>query len=375
MNFKSRNEKRMKKWRITAAFFIANLLLCTSVFARSTDFTNSDSSNWDNPVKGTLESYKVENKILSTRANVQWNSDQIKQYQSQSIISQFYPSLVFKSDPSDKLRSKMMFTNLPGAKFTRKKATDSTGEEIKLSILRTSDVIANKPYAFYTAWLHTGEGDPTVTLQSLQGYAQPNGTQNDLPKTDDTISTVYLNDAETLDMKYQNLILPESLVSPFNQYTDGDLEKKKKVKSYSFIDSKEKLDQYKIKSEKLLKATPENTDVQFAITFNKPVSVESLDKIAQEYHLSVSQIYAAGITEKKEEFTVSWFDTNKEVTILMDIGHPFGFAHFSITELEGTAKVEDLERMSSYPELDFVEIEEDGRTPTGVHWLNERYSE
>lgn len=129
----------------------------------------------------------------------------------------------------------------------------------------------------------------------------------------------------------------------------------------------------KIDAAKLLNATSDDKVVQFAITFNNPFYA-SLDYIAEAYNLTISQVYATGIKENKGEFTISWFDTNKNNSSLMLLDSKIGgFKTFSITELEGTARVEDLKRISSSSGVDVVEIEENGRMPTGVHWLNKRY--
>ncbi|GGA13019.1 hypothetical protein GCM10008018_67490 [Paenibacillus marchantiophytorum] len=50
-----------------------------------------------------------------------------------------------------------------------------------------------------------------------------------------------------------------------------------------------------------------------------------------------------------------------------------GFMSFEITELEGTAYLEDLERMSQLSDVDLIDFESYGQIPTGVHWLNVRY--
>jgi hypothetical protein len=175
-----------------------------------------------------------------------------------------------------------------------------------------------------------------------------------------------------MDNKYRDLFLPETIDSPFNQYSryaKGNL--KKKVKSYSSINSKQTLAQYKIEAAKLLKALSDEEEVQFAITFSKPIS--SVEWLAKEYDLSISQIYAAGITEKKEEYTISCFETDKEIGTLMNIGNRIGFRGFGITELEGKAKGKNLLKLSNSPDVDVIDIEENGRIPTGVHWLNSLY--
>ncbi|MFD0699066.1 hypothetical protein ACFQZT_33875 [Paenibacillus sp. GCM10027628] len=360
----------MNKWKTSAAFILANLLLCTNVFAASNNFNNSDAKNWDKPAKGTLEAQRVENRLLYTKATIEWTSEQIKQFQSDHFLKQFFPAIIYKVSSGDELRAKVMYTNLPGAKFTRKDATNGEGEEIKLSILQTSALMENEPYYFFTGWLHKYEvldGNPTVSLLSTQRYAQPNGSLSDLPKTQDSLLQIPFNDAELLNIPYTP---SESLDSPFRQYTEAV--ENKKVKSYAQIDSKEKLDQFKIQCAETLKKASNDEIVHFAITFNKYYA--NPNSLAEEYHLTPYQVYAAGITTKNnEEYTFSWFASDYGAMYIFPAN--IGFSDFSMTEMEGTAHVEDLKKLSKETFVDVIEIEDkSGKLPTGIHWLNNRFN-
>ncbi|MNI08031.1 hypothetical protein D3C73_610550 [compost metagenome] len=279
---------------------------------------------------------------------------------------------MYKADESDALRAKVVFTNLPGAKFTRENI-DGEGEEIKLSVLNTLRVVKNNSYIFSTTWLHTGQSNPSLSLQSLQRFSQPNGTLNDLEKTTDKISKIDFVDAEITDKKYRDLGLSATFDSPFHQYTEG--KEKQRVKSYSQIDSKVSLDLFKAEAKRKLKFSPdENEVVQFAITFKNPVN--GIEKLIDNYNLSIAQIYAEGIRADKEGFTVSWFDLGFEVISLMGL-QKSGFVKFGITELEGQATIGDLQRLSNNAtNVDVIEIENMDQwkwTPTGIHWLNKRF--
>ncbi|NOU84271.1 hypothetical protein GC102_00515 [Paenibacillus sp. LMG 31460] len=356
----------MFKLKNIVLIITANALLCTTatVYADST-------SNWDYPTSRIVKAVKIENQLLMTTSTIQWSADQLKLFQSDDVFRQFFPALVYKVTDADELRSKLMFTNAPGAKFTRKLATYDDGEEIKLSIRDTSRLSNDKSYVFYTAWLHTVEGDSQISFRSLQRYAQPNGTLNDLHKTDDEIATITFDKAEVIDKKYKDYYLPESFNSPFKQYTWREETDDTKVKSYALINSKEELESYKHAAAQSLKFAPSGNKVRFAATFrnNGPSRV---DMLVEKYNLTLSQIYAAGIKENKEEYTVSWYDTGLEVMSLMGLQQS-GFEKFAITELEGTAYVEDLQKMSQMSNIDVIEIESLGQVPSGLHWLNERY--
>jgi hypothetical protein len=357
----------MSKYKKIVSIISVNVLFCTTVYADST-------SNWDYPTSSVVEAVKVESKLLMTTSTVQWNTDQLKLFQSDDVLQRFFPALVYKVTESDQLRSKFMLTNVPGAKFTRKLATYADGEEIKLSILDTSRLSTDKSYLFYTAWLNTEHGDSQVSISSLQRYAQPNGTLNDLYKTEDEIASITFSKAEAIDKKYRDYDLPESFDSPFRQYIGNEEEGAgvTKVKSYVLIDSKEALESFKRESAQRLKLAPDGGKVRFAATF-KNNGISRADLLAEEYNLTVSQIYGAGIKEKEiEEYTASWYDLDPKVISLMGLKQT-GFEKFGITELEGTAFVEDLKKMSQLSYVDAVEIESQGQVPTGIHWLNVRY--
>ncbi|WP_144028521.1 hypothetical protein [Paenibacillus ferrarius] len=355
----------MSKWEKIVAISAAAMVFGTTAYAESV-------SNWDLPSKTAVESVKIENKILMTTSKLQWNADQLKLFQDHDVNRQFFPALLYKVNQFDDLRSKLMFTNAPGAKFTRKLATDADGEEIKLSILNINELNKDKTYEFYTAWLHTVEGDSQVSFRSLQRYAQPNGTLNDLVKTDDEIATIKFKDAEETDKKYRDYYLPNSFDNPFQQYTWQDEANTAKEKSYALINSKDKLESYKLGAARNLKFATGGNKVKFAITFKNNAMIRP-DELVKTYNLTLSQIYAAGIKENEEEYTVSWYDTGLEVMTLMRPKQT-EFVKFYFTELEGTAYVEDLQKMSKEPYVDVIEIESNGKqVPTGVHWLNKLY--
>ncbi|GGA13014.1 hypothetical protein GCM10008018_67480 [Paenibacillus marchantiophytorum] len=251
----------MSKWKKVAAIVALNVLLSTTVYADSV-------SNWDNPSSTVMQAERVENQLLMTKSTIKWDDQKLKMFQSDDIFQQFIPALAYKVEDSDELRSKLMFTNVPGAKFTRKLATYTEGEEIKLSVTDTSRLRSETPYVFYTTWLHTVEKDSRISFRSLQRYLQPNGTLNDLYKTDDELATITFDTAEKLDKKFRDFNLPESFESPFKQYAWQEEVDNAKVKSYVLIDSAEKLETYKQESAKRLKdAQKGGNRVRFAVTF------------------------------------------------------------------------------------------------------------
>ncbi|MVP00749.1 hypothetical protein [Paenibacillus lutrae] len=362
----------MIKGKLVASIIITTIFMGSHAMASASSFTNKDTSNWDFPSKTGLEAAKVENKILFTNTDVQWSADQLAKLQDNRVDPQFIPSFTYQADQDD-LRSKLMVTNMPGAKFTRKDAQYGIGEEIQLSVLKTSDLVKDKSYFFYTTWLNMFDSNPSVSLITQQRFAQPNGTMNDIPKTSDIISKVSLKEAATLDKKYERLYLPKDFDSAFRQYSKDT--KETKVKSYSLIDSKTKLIEFKQEADKKLIFTPDSTEVQFAITFDKSKFITStyINKIVEENNLKISQIYAAGLKNNKEELTISWFDTSLEPMSLLESNKPLSTS-FTITEIEGTAKVGDLIKIWNHSTVDVIEIEDkNGDRPTGVHWLNNLY--
>lgn len=360
-----------KKWLVSAA--AASLLVSGSSFAASTAPASGDDENWDKPSAAKFQSYKIEEKLLYTKADVRWSGGQLDKFQNGDRYRQFFPAFNLQVNESVDTRAKLLVSNLPGAKFTRTKAGYTRGEEIKLSVLDTSALTQNKPYTFYTAWLNLLEDSPSVSLSSFQRYSQPGGSLHDLSGPADLLHKENFTRAEPLDIKYSRLGLPLGFDDLFKQYPHQKEPSANKVKSYALIHSKEALETFKTEAAKTLHYSFDSEKVQFAVTFTKPFTAQHLKKFEEKYELNLAQIYAAGITADKEEYTVSWFDSDVETASLLRIP-PAGFTHFNLTELEGTATVEGLNKLRIDLNPDVIEIAPlDEPAPTGIHWLNRKY--
>lgn len=360
------------KTSIFALCLVTGLLLCTSAFASN----RPDLSGWAVPDQASLEAANRGGTILETKTELRWTPDQLREFpvRGGESVGSFFPSLVYQADETNELQPQVMMTNLPGAKFFRTAADEQRGEQIKLSVLGAASLQSNKPYTFYTGWRYTGEekGNPLIKLRSLQEFDQGvRGTINELKETGHELAAIRWNEAKPVD-------LPQSLRAAFNKdpfvfpwEDEEEAALAKRLKGYTDIDSKQDLDQYKSSAAKLLTSAPDCCEpIRFAITFKSSIGVKGVNQLAEEYHLNVEQYYAVGKRGKQEEYTVSWFDPQWERPLsLVRI-----FDSLLVTELEGTASGEDLKRISTIAEVDLVDIEDNGKRPTGVYWLNQRYS-
>jgi hypothetical protein len=362
-----------------ATVLLGGALLCGSVSAHSAGMELAKGSTWDVPAKGILESYTIEDRLLAAKAEIQWTSAQLKQFQSDDFGKLFFPALEFQTDGFDPLRVKFMFTDLPGAKFIRDDAAYGAGERIKVTTLDIAHLVPDKPYEFYATWLHVGNGDPKIELHSFQGYAQPNGPLNELPATNHTLAAFSWKDAEALEKKYRDLDLSEDFDNPFGQYVPGERQAATKLMSYAEIRSKADLDRYKKEAAERVRALADDETVRFAITSGDPYGISS--QVLLYSGLTVTQVYAAGYAydslgkiDKKHPYTLSWFDdpSGSDSLRLLNIGNRLGTRGI-ITEIEGTATGEQLKKVSAYSEVDTVDIEQNGRLPTGISRLTARY--
>jgi hypothetical protein len=359
----------MKSRLACAIILLASAALSGNVLAAA---PNSEPPKWDLPDKVQLETAKNEdNGFFITDASVQWTSDQLREYPDGKG---FFAGLKYRTENTDQLQPLLLMSNLPGAKFTRIAASGGRGEEVKLSVLNPAELDGDKPYRFFAGWSYSGDDNPLVSLSSYQGFNQPaqTGTVNELPQTNHTLSAALWSDAKPSDsLKLTQETLSLFKENPFRlpKSTEAPLPK---MKSYAEIDSKQALEQYKREAARRLKLASESSEVHFAVTFGKPVSLESLKHMADDYDLTITQFYAAATTEKGEEYTVSWFDPNPFRPVLFS---PRGFVSMMPTELEGTARVEDLQRLSSSePSVDTVDLEQHRILPTGIYWLNRHFS-
>ncbi|MFF2156683.1 hypothetical protein ACFVVQ_15455 [Paenibacillus chitinolyticus] len=360
-----------KMWLVSAA--AVSLLVSGSSFAASAAPASGDAENWDKPSAAKFQAYKIEEKLLYTKADVRWSGEQLDKFQNRDLYQQFFPAFNLQVHESVDTRAKLVVSNLPGAKFTRTKAGYTNGEEIKLSVLDTSALTQDKPYTFYTAWLNLLEDHPSVSLSSLQRYSQPGGSLYDLSGPRDLLRNDNFTNAEPLDIKYKRLGLPLGFDDLFKQYPHQKEPSVNKVKSYALINSKEALEAFKTEAAKTLHYSFDSEKVQFAVTFNKPFTAQHLKRFEEKYELTLAQIYAAGTTANKEQYTISWFDTDVEIASLLQLQQG-GFTQFNLTELEGTATVEGLNKLRIDLNPDVIEIAPlDEPAPTGIHWLNQKF--
>lgn len=366
----------LSKKPMIALCLTASLLLGTSAFADNQPVL----SGWAVPDRVNLEAVNQGDTILETKTELQWTPDQLRGFpvKGQQGIGRFFPSLVYKADAANELQPQVMMSNLPGAKFFRTAADEGGGEQIKVSVLGTAYLQPDKPYMFYTGWRFTGadKSNPQVTLSSLQEFDQgARGTMTELDETKHELTGIRWKEAKPVGApSNENIAAFNKDPFFFPREEDEEAVVFKRQKGYTDIDSKEALDRYKSNAAKLLKDAPDCcSPIRYAITFKKNVSMRDVEQLAKEYNLNITQYYAAGKKEKQEEdeYTVSWFDSKWERPLYL----VRGFYSFNVTELEGTAGGYDLKRISSGPEVDVVDIEVQGKLPTGVHWLNKRFSE
>ena len=366
---------------IMALCVSASLLWSTSAFAAYTP----DLGRWATPDEVQVEGFNRADVILDTKADLSWTADQLSGFPptGQLGVGRFLPSFVYQVDEGRELQPQIMVSNLPGAKFTRTPADKDGGDRIKVSVLGASYLKADKEYTFYTGWRYSGskDGNPKVTLSSLQEFDQgAGGGIHEQTETERALTRLSWKKFEPGLTPYdKNLTSPFTRDNPFyfTREYDETFASDAIMKGYASIDSKAALDQYKSDAAKRLKAAPDCCgQVRFAITLNNNVGFNQVAELAKDYRLNITQYYAAGEREgSKDIYTISWFDPKWDRPFPLISRAVGGFTAVQVSELEGTARVEDLKRISSAPEVMVVDLEDRGKRPTGVYWLNKRFSE
>ncbi|CAG7645607.1 hypothetical protein ACFQI7_25915 [Paenibacillus allorhizosphaerae] len=370
------------KKTIMALCVSASLLLSTSAFAAYTP----DLARWAMPDEVHLEGFNRADVILDTNAELSWTADQLSGFpvKGQLGVGRFLPSFAYQVDEGRELQPQVMVSNLPGAKFTRTPADKDGGDRIKVSVLGAAYLQADMDYTFYTGWQFSGskEGKPKVTLSSLQEFDQgAGGGIHEQTETERALSGLRWKQFEQSSTQRDKEITAAFNRDPFyfTREHDETFANDAILKGYSSMDSKAALDQYKSDAAKRLKAAQDCcSPVRFAITLNKYVGFNKVAELAKDYRLNITQYYAAGErmgSSSKDEYTISWFDPKWDRPFSLISKAVGGFATLQVTELEGTARVDDLKRISSIPEVNVVDMEDRGKRPTGVYWLNKRFSE
>ncbi|MCZ8519145.1 MULTISPECIES: hypothetical protein [Paenibacillus] len=366
----------MKKTGTMAALLSLQLLFGTSALAETAEFTNGDAANWDLPAQGKLESKRMDEGYLTVDTSVEWTKEKLREREKNKEVFTYVPALKMTADVENELKSAVLATTLPGAKFDLIPAGDKQGEAVRVTVTGAVDLLGGKPYRFYSAWRKAGTGDPSLALSSQVRYTSymPGSKLTDLPATDDRLSTLKWSGAEKASWKTKIPLDPDAL--PFFPVWYESVENILPVKGdYLRINSREALDLYKTGQSRKLKEASDSQKYHFAITAKADRSLldselrsESLDELG----VQITQYYAESYKEKKtdERTTYSWFQTDKD--LIRKILGEKQRENFFITELEGIATGEALKKISEWDWVDFVEIEEKGYRPTGVFWLNQK---
>ena len=351
-----------------AACLIAGMLSASFVSAGEASlpapFEPGDESNWDRPIAGEMAIFAAGDQYVTAQLAVAWSKEQIARMQGDKPHNKFFPSLQLASDRPGHLRPVFMITDLPGAKFfniaTDDDSEGASGDGLKVSVLDASSLIPDRTYHLYVVWSRSGDGDSNLSLQSMQGYAQPNGALRDLGGTSDLILSLSTKDAP---LRQPDLIrLPKIENERFQPESE-----RLKYKSYAEIHSRPTLDLYREQTKKRLGSL--YGEPRFAVTFNEPFFIFDLDDLIQKHNLRASQIYAVGVTSTEERYTVGWFDPGLDVPSFIRLsGHP-GFTQFFVAELEGTAFSTDLENLKDHPDIAILDVAGDGELPLGIYDL------
>lgn len=324
---------------------------------------NNEESNWNVPIAAETAIFAAENKYVIIDLEVAWSKNQIAHMQGDEPHTVFFPSLQLASDQGH-LRPVFMITDLPGAKFFKITSGEDSdgvqGEGIKVSVLEASSLIPDRSYHLHLVWSRSEDTHSNMTLQSMRGYAQPNGALYDLDGTGDVIAKLSTEDALLLQPNLRRL--PEIDDKRFNPESET-----LKYKSYATIRSRETLDHYREQTKERMDSL--YGEPRFAVTFNDSFWIFGLNDLINEYNLRVSQIYAEGVTSSNQRYTVSWFDPRLNVPSFIRLSGHAGFTQFFVTELEGTAFSSDLAKLNDHPEIAILDVSNDDEAPTGVYDL------
>ncbi|MCG7213063.1 hypothetical protein [Paenibacillus mucilaginosus] len=367
----------MKKTGAVAALLSLQLLLGSNALAGTAEFTNADAANWDLPAQGALESKRMDDQTLTVETSLQWSKEKLGEREKNKAVYTYVPALRWMADVENELKGAVMATTLPGAKFDRIPAGDKQGETVRVTVTGASDLLGGKTYRLYSSWYKSGTEDPALTLRSQVRYTtyMPGAKVTDLPGSDDRIGTMSWNGAEVAAWRTKVPLDPDAL--PFFPlwYESVDEEILPVKGAYLRITSHEALDLYKTEQTKKLLEASDTQTYRFAITAKPDRSLldsEWRSERLEELGVKITQYYAESYKQKKtdERTTYSWFQTDKD--LLTKIFGEKPRESYFVTELEGMAIGEALKKISEWDHVDFVEIEENGHRPTGVHWLNRK---
>lgn len=360
----------MTKRKVTAIVLLSQLVWLSAVGAEPSVILNSDSDNWDKPAAVSFEAFKTNTDVFAATARFEWTDRQLSSIKHEHYIR--FPAFEFRSDRPEELKPQAIFTNVPAAKFERVPEDGSEGYRIKATFWDPEQIRADMPYFVQTFWKRSGKDEShKVMMESLQRFAQPNGSVYDLPDTGDPITSVSWKESQVEEWPAKRHASEDSVIryiGPQKQPTAV------KIKSdAAYIHSKESLEQYKKAAKAKLDTITEQSYSRFAITFEQNVGFSTLERWLKEYNMEITQLYALAIDNEGKCFTFSWFGPDLDIS--SKVGPEMRFVSFTITELEGRVHGSDLASLQNEEGVGIIELtDEQGREPTGIRAWLERYA-
>ncbi|MFC3773078.1 hypothetical protein [Paenibacillus sp. GCM10012303] len=353
---------------VTAIVLLFQLIWLSAVGAEPSIIRNSDSDNWDKPAAVSFEAFKTSTDVFAAAARFEWTDRQLSSIKHEHYIR--FPAFEFRSDRPDELEPQAIFTNVPAAKFERVPENSSEGYRIKATIWDPEQLRADTPYFVRTFWKRSGNDEThQVTIESLQRFAQPNGSVNDLPDTSDKISSVSWNNSQEVQWPTERYTSEDPVIRYYGPQKKPTAAKIKSDAAY--INSKEALKQYRNNANSKSDTIPEQY-AQFAITFDRKDVSNMIERLITDYGIEITQIYATAVGYDDKLYTISWFGSDYKNP--PEFGSEVRFKSFYITELEGYAHGSDLLEIQDFLDNGIIEwTDKRGYNPTGIKTWLERF--
>lgn len=228
-------------------------------------------------------------------------------------------------------------------------------------------------YNFYASWSKSGSSNPYMIAYSCMSASPlyPGGDFNTIPNSTDSLAGHYWNDISLMsalgEQQPQFLSLSEKMQLVNQIGLESNVEEPVVSPTYSTLNSANEISLYINEADKVLLSASDDQEYKFKITFDKPLALEEVTSINEQYNLNSSIFYARAYNDNGDRVTIALNGLNEDV--LKQIVENQNLELSGFIEIEGQTVGNVLKKAKdSEVNIFSVEIAKDEIQPNGLYW-------
>lgn len=349
----------------------------------TTSFTNNDPLDWDRPSSGVFTGYHTagSNDFNTHLSYMRFSAEKIAN--SKTLLR--YHTFDFRDNyNSGFFQGYGAGTNLPDPKFDYE---DNSGEglvdEVEVVARGKDYIYPSTDYYFTAKWAKVPYGSSTghTYLISYASQSTPPtcGTcdYNNVPGSEGAalagVNTYNYWEFGSEAASTPNISSNDDSTTESNSAPDNGDKKSQNNEEYDKIKNKDSLNEYKTKALSIVNNANDETEYDFIVTFNNPISLESAEKHFAKYNIQPSVLYGRAVGQNGEKVTLGKF-SNAPADFFAAFSKENNYEFKGIIQVEGKASGASIKEFKNNSDVFAVEVSTNDFVPMGLYWKVENYN-